>query len=352
MTLLGGQSGACRSAFRLATLLVEAGFSVVPIRTDGSKAPAWPIWIQFQIHQPDQQTLRKMFFGRTVGLAIIGGSVSGNLEVLDFDAGELFHQWVALVADDLIRNLPVVATPSDGFHVYYRCNSVEGNQKLATSSSGETLIETRGRGGYVVAPGSPPNCHPTGKLYQKHSGPSLLETPTISERDRRLLLESAKSFNEATMEIREPAAHRTPTHGLFYSLTPGDDFALQTSWSEILLPHGWTLVQRTGDHCYWRRPGKRSGHSAISGHRSSQGRELLTVFSSNAHPFQGPSGGKAGTSYNKFNAHALLNHAGDHSAAARELRSRGFGMQLDPWIAEANRRAVRHRRQIIRSAKP
>src|SRR5262249_46808386 len=52
---------------------------------------------------------------------------------------------------------------------------------------------------------------------------------------------------------------------------------------------------------------------------SSGGADLLRVFSSNADPFE------AGRAYGKFRAYALLNHGGDLSAAARELRRQGYG---------------------------
>jgi hypothetical protein len=50
------------------------------------------------------------------------------------------------------------------------------------------------------------------------------------------------------------------------------------------------------------------------------------VFSSNAHPLAIPPGKTCGC-YSKFSAYALLNHNGDFKAAAKELRSQGYGDQ-------------------------
>src|SRR5262249_15239260 len=47
----------------------------------------------------------------------------------------------------------------------------------------------------------------------------------------------------------------------------------------------------------------------------------------NAAPFEGASGGKPCTPYNKFGAFALLNHGGDFKAAARDLAGQGYGDQ-------------------------
>jgi len=78
------------------------------------------------------------------------------------------------------------------------------------------------------------------------------------------------------------------------------------SWEAVLEPHGWDIVRVAGDVTYWRRPGKHEpGHSATTGYCG----DKLYVFSRNAEPFE------AGRSFSKFQAHAILNHGGDHKAA-------------------------------------
>ena len=69
------------------------------------------------------------------------------------------------------------------------------NQKLAESRDKKTLIETRGEGGYVVAPGSPLACHPLKQPYQLIRG-DLTQIPTITPDERQILLNTARSFNE------------------------------------------------------------------------------------------------------------------------------------------------------------
>ena len=71
---------------------------------------------------------------------------------------------------------------------------------------------------------------------------------------------------------------------------------------------------------HWRRPGKEGrGGSATTNYADS---DLLSVFSSNAQPFQD------GHAYGKFAAYALLNHQGDCRRAAKALRHHGYGWQL------------------------
>src|SRR5262249_37002588 len=82
-----------------------------------------------------------------------------------------------------------------------------------------------------------------------------------------------------------------------------------------------------GEVVYWKRPGKDTrGYSATTGYcKGKDGTDLLAVFSTNAHPFEGPNGSRPCTCYGRFAAFALLNHDGDFKAAARELARQGYG---------------------------
>lgn len=103
--------------------------------------------------------------------------------------------------------------------------------------------------------------------------------------------------------------------------SPGEDFCERGDWSEILTPHGW---QVDGEHV--TRPGKSDGVSGTLGRCQSDTRgDLLYIFSTS--PDIAPL--EAGVSYSKFEAYAALEHGGDFSAAARELRRQGYGQEVD-----------------------
>jgi len=323
-----------RTAFDAALLYRDARLSVIPVRSDGTKAPAVPSWKQYQTRIASQPELSEMMnHGRQVGVAVICGAVSGNLEVIDFDQPGLFEQFVAVAeaeAPGLIGRLTVIRTPSGGNHVAYRCDVIEGNQKLAQrpafdESTGkikaETLIETRGEGGYIVAPGSPAECHVSMRCYDHVFGPPLEEVATVTTDERNMLLAVARSFNE----FFEPDAviGETKPDGCKNGPTPGDDFALRTTWEEILEPHGWTKLHISGNRTYWRRPGKSEGWSATTGNTSQNGSSLLCVFTTSTE-FEIPVGRSCGA-YGKFGAYAVLNHGRDFSAAAKALAKAGYG---------------------------
>ena len=307
--------------------LEKNGYSIIPILTDGSKAPAVP-WKKFQQRIATSEEITT-WFRKKRGIGIVAGRVSGNLEILDFDDGSLLDPWCELVKKhcgvEVIDELPIVMTPSSGFHVYYRSDSeVEGNQKLARRKVGngalEVLIETRGEGGYVIAPESPPGCHPAKKSYSQLQG-DLTQIPSITAEHRAVLLECARAFNEHvdSKRIISGPSRRGRNR-------PGDEFNERAGWEEILAAHGWENVGQLGQETHWRRPGKNIGISATT---NFGGSDRFYNFSTNGHPFE------AETSYTKFAAHALLNHEGDFSMAASDLAATGYGQSQDTYSANS-----------------
>ena len=334
-------------ALDAALACVRAGLSVVPIKRDGSKAPAAP-WRQFQARPPTEAELHRWFDrADPPGVAVLGGAVSGGLECNDFDAQSesIYPQWRELVdaeAPGLVGRLCVIRTPRPGFHVRYRCTeaTIPGNTKLAVDPAlpkdERCLIETRGEGGYAIVPGSPPECHPSGRPYEHFAGPQLTDVQTIAGNDRETLLRCARSFDRAAAEAKDP----TRADGA--ELRPGDDFNRRgPDWSEILT--GWAVAREFCGKRYWRRPGKAEGWSATTGVCTSKnGVELFACFSENADPFQGANGGRPCTSYSRFSAYALLRHGGDYKAAAKELARQGYGDQTHKGNGHASHEGNGH----------
>lgn len=309
---------------------VNSGLSVIPIRPDGSKGPIGT-WKEYQGRRLTPEEISLKFKGKC-GIAILGGAVSGNLEILDFDEPGLFDRYEEMAEqfgiDEVVLSLPLVKTPSDGRHLSYRCtHPVVGNTKLAMRKVGvnekgetelKTLLETRGEGGYVLAPPSPAECHELRRPYILLRG-DLTKIPVITPEQREELLALARSFNEyigaselVTDEERDQKEKGIKGEGE----RPGDAFNSRATWPEILEPHGWVMAFSRGETTYWRRPGKTRGISATTSHG---GHDFLYVFSTNASPFEHERG------YSKFAAYTLLNHGGDFKNAAKALAGKGDG---------------------------
>ena len=321
---------------RLATeaqALRGAGLCVLPARREGDrKRVALRAWKPFQQRLPTEAEVRGWFAasadaGRA--LCLVCGAVSGNLEMIDFDAGgELFQAWCGLVresAPDLPERLVFESTPSGGRHAVYRCQTpVCGNLKLAqrrlvtagpepVTVAGKTfiprrdaggawsvlltLIETRGEGGLFL-------CAPSAG-YGLLQG-DLARPPVLTAAERDVLLEAAWSLTEHVADLVDAPA------GPPDSCRPGDEFNVRGDVRPVLTAYGWTLV-RAGENEHWCRPGKTAGTSATL--RDG----VFYVFSSNGAPFESNKG------YSPFAVYALLEHDGDYGRAAAALRAEGFG---------------------------
>jgi putative DNA primase/helicase len=291
---------------------------VIPVRLDGSKAPAAKSWTEYQERIATPEEIES-WFERPFGIGIVAGFVSGGLEILDFDLGELFWPWFDLVPG-VAGKLPVVETPSDGYHVFYRCEKVGGNCKIATDAKAandkqkKTLIETRGQGGYVVGAGSPLGVHSIkNRTYIQTLGPELPEIPTISAEERLELWKAARSF---TKDALPKVVKQEPKPALLLAAGPCDEvigrFNQYPDWHSLL--PGWS----TYDGIHWTRPDKAHGVSAkvVS---SRDGVPVLTVFSSSAGVLA-PSSGKTGQSYSAFELLVRLHFKGDRKAAFKHIK--------------------------------
>ncbi len=314
-----------------ATAYLAAGLSVLPA-IPAQKRPTIS-WQNFQQRLPSSVEL-DAWFGDANAACLICGSISGNLEMIDFDlGGAMFDAWRDLVqelAPGLLQRLVIETTPSGGFHVVYRCESpVCGNVKLASRNfeadddspitvgakdykprrlpdgswaATVVMIETRGEGGLFLCAPSPG--------YTIVQG-DLAKPPTITESERNTLLGAAWSLNEAeTQEIVD--APKPASQSSSVGLRPGDDFNERGDARSYLERAGWVCV-RGGDNEHWRRPGKDKGSSATLKNG------VFYVFSSSAAPFE-PSKG-----YSPFATYAMLEHNGDFNAATRALGREGFG---------------------------
>ncbi len=304
---------------RAALQYIANGLSVIPLRCD--KTPLFS-WSKYQTQRPSQLEIERWFDNPDCQIGFACGLGSGNLEVIDFDEKyndshiRIFDEWKELVdgfAPGLVDKLPLESTQHGGFHIFYRCQTIARNSKLArrcvtdkervgNSATGWlTLVETRGLGGYIMAAPS--------KGYSILKG-SLLNIPTITVEERAILLNAARSLTTyvdakkvitGQGDLKRDGPRR-----------PGDIYNESADISSLLVEYGWQyLFEREGTE-YWRRPGKTIGVSATFNHIP----DRFYVFSTNAPPFESE------TAYSKFAVYTMLQHGGDFQAAATGLRER------------------------------
>lgn len=295
---------------------LSAGLSVLPAKRE-QKRPALSGWKSFQTELPTSEQVAHWFATEQEAVCLVTGAVSGNLELLDFDfEAELYDAWAEQIPPELLDRLVIESSKSGGRHVVYRCKEpVCGNIKLAQDRPDgqiRTYIETRGEGGLFL-------CCPT-PGYDLIQG-DLTKIPVLLADERECLLEAAWKLNRIAAEIHVPASDFPPA-----DLRPGDDFNQRGNVREVLAKHGWKCVKQ-GENEYWRRPGKSNGWSATLKEN------VFYVHSANAHPFE-PNRG-----YPPFAVYGLLEHGGDYSSAARQLRLDGYGESPNIPIFEPTKAA-------------
>ncbi|MQY79385.1 MAG: AAA family ATPase [Bacteroidetes bacterium] len=244
------------------------------------------------------------------GIGIICGEPSGGLECFDFDnhfadAKKTLSEFITGEVKEIYQKykIPIESTLSGGYHLLFRCDQVEGNQKLAQRPKKDNhgrwipdvIIETRGEGGYFVAAPTPGY-----KLIKN----SITKIPRITSEERQILIEAAKSFN-TWHEVKKIEYEQREKPGDIFNSKPESIDEMQS----CLVRAGW---EETSDK-QWRRPGKNKGISATLGKVAPN---VFYVFSSNAHPFQDNS------AYTPFQVISLLDHGGDFSAFAKILSER------------------------------
>lgn len=296
---------------------LKAGLSVIPTKED--KLPALATWKPYQATRLKEEEVDKLFTGANVkGLGIICGAISGGLEVIDVDTkhdttGSLWDDLRTLIEDnlpELYNRLVIAQTKSGGYHLYYRCSQIKGNLKLATKLNKEVLIETRGEGGYVIAPPAPGY-----KYIQGEPG----KIPTITPEEREVLFSIAKSFTE----IAEPEPKvKTETTYQATGLSPFEDYNHRGDVVGLLESKGWRVVNQSGQRINLLRPGQTDSKSSGNFHT---GLKVLRVFSSSTefNPDKG---------YSPAQVFSLLECNEDNKLTYKRLLELGYG---EPYNGQA-----------------
>ena len=328
--------------------VLSAGIAVVPPREDGTKQPD-KTWRQYEHQPPTEQTVARWYEQDRAGIGAVTGEGSGHLEMLELEGAAMdLGMWDQLKDRMEHNGLGEVwarvtegyleQSPSGGMHTLFRVpTGALRNLKLARRHHGvdergrpkvQVLIETRGQGGYTILAPTGGTVHPSGGSWVIVNG-SLRTIATITAEERDAIYDVCRTFDELGKdpeaepddEVEWDTITAPPAEQWFGAVVA--DYNQSTTWAAKLI--GWQEHHKRGGITYWTRPGKdvAHGHSATT---NGKGTDRLIAFSSSIHyliePWDG--GGKA-TSYDRFSYYAITEHDGDRLAAARQLRSEGFG---------------------------
>jgi len=242
--------------------LLSAGISIIPVRDKPTTSPSGTVigakvaysgWKKYQSEIITKEQLwYEMEHFDTTAIAMICGAVSGNLEIIDIDCKHWEGIDARLFADlkqiypDLFARLRIHKTPSGGYHILYRIadGKAGNNQKLAWKKDNkECGIETRGEGGYALAPPS--------MGYSIHLGATI---PLITKTERDSIINLCTSYNEKIVVAREPSAPKQAND--YYDENPFDHFNGSARAESILEEFGYNLFNDHANYKRWTRPSR------------------------------------------------------------------------------------------------
>jgi len=292
------------------------GLSVVPVGKDKIPTIAWKNR-QTELVCPNGE------FDTSYGIAIICGSVSGNVSCIDIDlkydlTGTLWKRYKALISESdplLLKKLLIEKSPSGGFHFVYKSTEKETNRKLANRYTTEdekklnpkekvkVLIETRGEGGYFA-------CAPT-EGYELKQG-SFANIPHITTDERNVLIACAISLNEV-VEVHKPHIPKSIPQN--EGTTPLTDYNQRADILSFLLSEGWNIASENSKNYLLKRPGTTTSKWSASLRKEDN---LFYVFSTSTE-FE------SSKAYPPASVYGIIKHNSDWNATARDLYSQGFG---------------------------
>jgi hypothetical protein len=316
---------------------LNAGISVLP--TNATKAPAGSNWKQLQKTRMAESSVYGYFSNENcTGIGLICGAVSNNLEVIDVDTkhditGTLWADLYTMIADnmpDVVDSFTISKTISGGFHIYYRCAEVGRNMKLANRMPTDSellsagtekvgnivLIETRGEGGYVIAPPA------YGYTYIQGDYSTI---PTISIQQREILHTIARNFNSVetvgNTKDNAPQAVKQGANGTNSAAIYAGGNSVFENYNQhgdvisLLARHGWHVVGNSDSRIYLRRPGQTTAQNSGNWHTE---KRVLVVHSTSTlfEPERG---------YSASQVYALLECDNDFKEAAKKLAAHGYG---------------------------
>lgn len=297
----------------------------------GGKAPIG-YWRDFIDGEQTAKDIQKMYdYAKTkednLGLAVI---CTKGIEVLDVDVkyflddkhyvSDVFDAIVDAVGLETYEKLIEAKTISDGYHLMYRTNIVEGSQKLASRATIDSekknpndnvrvLLETRSYGGIFVV-------SPSGGYVYDNPNRTIENISLISDSQRNSLIQVCRGFNEIEDRSKNEQRVIKPIEVVGESKSTIEAFKDSTTCEEILESIGWEYSHTRGKYKYFVRPGKsiKEGISAS-----------VNIETGNFYNWSSSTELPSAIHMDSIDLYSFLNHNDDFKETCRELYKLGFG---------------------------
>lgn len=308
------------SRSQIAAGFISKGYSVVPVNS--KKLPTVP-WKVFQSRLAKAAEIESFDSSNVTGFAMVCGPVSDGISIIDIDekyslTGTLFHEYWDAIPDFIREKVAVQETMNGGYHIIFKSDSMDGNQKLASRPCTKeelekkpqekqlVLIETRGVGGYFLIQPSP---------GYKMTHNKLSDLKKLTPAEYEYLIEAARLWNEVVVEAETPRESVASNGQSNYSVSIFDDYNNKCDVVALLQDHGWSLTMKKGSKHYMKRPGTENKWSA----EWDEDKGFFCVFTSST-AFEPNKG------YRPYAVWKILNEIPTWTEAAERLKKEGYGV--------------------------
>ena len=156
---------------------LSKGFSIIPVGKD--KKPLIK-WIEFQSRYATEEEVQQWFKQwPDANIGIVTGRLSG-MDAVDCDSQEGIETFEQYLPDNF--ETPIVSTPNNGRHYWFKHEEgIRNNARILKD------IDTRGEGGYVIAP---PSTNGGGRAYAWISSYKEVALDSLPNAYKKILLDS------------------------------------------------------------------------------------------------------------------------------------------------------------------
>jgi len=318
--------------------LLSENISLIPVRDkqeidkSGTPRPAKSPYTSWTAQQKkrlnEKQLWDKMDYYNTSAVAIIAGEISGNLEIIDIDVkyksgiDALLFKSIQSLYPAIYDKLRIHKSPSGGYHILYRIHNHQVPESVKIASRPTTqqeqdeqiargakrplkvasYIETRGEGGYALAPPS--------MGYSIHKDNPI---PQLTWEERESLITLCKSYTEIVKITATPKLPKQQDEQ--YDTNPFEDYNNRIDICELLAEFDWCELREDHQFIWFTRPDKDDGVSASW----NKEKQIFYVFTSSTE-FEPEKG------YHPATILAILKFGGDKKKTYRFLTDKGYGI--------------------------
>jgi hypothetical protein len=302
--------------------MIEDGLNIIPVRDvddDYGKAKTpYKGWAKYQKEfNTKNEIYSQIDYYKTSAVAVVCGTISGNLENIDIDVKHkpgidaLIFSDLSKMYPEIFYKLKIDKTPSGGYHIIYRISDPQDDQmrsyNLASrEATNEELKENPKRKKFCFI-----ELKSNGSLSQMPPSPGY----TIHQ-DKPIPFITWLDRCSIEITIIESSYKPTKRDNDYYDLNPFEDFNKSEAAETVLTDDGWNRHRHhNAIFNYYSNAGSKSNEVHASFNKKTG---IYTIFTSNSQI-------ESDKKYTAATVLSILKHSNDKKQTYAYLVQKGYG---------------------------